>query len=569
MSDPSPLPPGTLLDPAPRRRIPPAAAEVPAAAEAGARPGPVPRRAMAGVAAVSAIGTLLSRVSGLGRTIVQGSALGINGVSDAYNLANTTPNIIYDLVLGGILAGTLVPVFVAALADDEERGWEAISAVCSAIAAVLAAITVVFFAAAPFIIRFYTLTSSGTATADERRIATSLLYLFVPQLALYGLTAVVTAVLAARRSYAVPMYTPVLNNVIVIGVLVAFGVTVTAVTPTAVQHDHGAIWLLGLGTTAGVAAMAVALLPALKRAGARLRWVWNPGHPACRRIVRLSGWTAGFVVANQVAYLVIILIANHRTGDYSAYSYAYQFFLLPHGIWIVSLLGPMETEMAHRWQAADREGARRHLREAMWLGAVLIVPAGFGYAVLARPAISLVLQHGHVTSAGARTTADALAAFAVGLPTFSLYAIMMRSYQAMQDTRSMFKVYAFENAVNIVLAVTLYPHFGVRGLAASWSLAYAAGAAVAVWHQGRRLEGIGGRPLRLAFARVAAGAVVAVVAAWAVSSGVARLGASSLSMLTLRIAAAVAAGVTVYLVAARVLGFRDARHQLDLRRRPL
>ncbi|GAC1313479.1 MAG: murein biosynthesis integral membrane protein MurJ [Acidimicrobiales bacterium] len=522
---------------------------------------------MAGVAALSAIGTLLSRLTGLGRTIVQGSALGINGVSDAYNLANTTPNIIYDLVLGGILAGTLVPVFVAALADDEERGWEAISAVCTAIAAVLAAITVVFFAAAPLIIRFYTVTSNGAATGDERRIATSLLYMFVPQVALYGLTAVVTAVLAARRSYAVPMYTPILNNVIVIGVLITFAATVSIVTPGAVHHDHGAVLLLGLGTTAGVAAMAVAMLPALRRAGVRLRWVWNPRHPACRRILRLSGWTAGFVVANQVAYLVIILVANHRAGDYSAYSYAYQFFLLPHGIWIVSLLGPMETEMAHRWQAADRDGARRHLVEAIWLGMVLIVPAGLGYAVLARPAIGVVLQHGHVTASGARVTADALAAFAVGLPTFSLYAVMMRSYQAMQDTRSMFKVYAFENTVNIVLALTLYPRFGVRGLAAAWSLAYGAGAAVAVWHQAGRLGGLGGAPLRRAFVRIATGSLFAALAAWAVSTTVGRVAGSSLPALTVRVTAAVGAGVTVYLVAARVLGFRDARHQLQLRRR--
>ena len=529
--------------------------------------GHIPRRAMAGVAALSAIGTLLSRFTGLGRTIVQGSALGINGVSDAYNLANTTPNIIYDLVLGGILAGTLVPVFVAALAEDEEEGWEAISAVCSAIAAVLAAVTVLFYATAPLIIRFYTLTSSGASTADERRIATSLLYLFVPQVALYGLTAVVTAVLAARRSYAVPMYTPILNNVIVIGVLVTFAMAVATVTPLAVQHDHRAVLLLGLGTTAGVAAMAMAMLPALKRAGARLRWVWNPGHPACRRILRLSGWTAGFVIANQLAYLVIILVANHKAGDYSAYSYAYQFFLLPHGIWVVSLLGPMETEMADRWQATDGEGARGHLVEAIWLGMVLIVPAGLGYAVLARPAISLVLQHGHVTAAGARVTADALAAFAVGLPTFSLYAVMMRSYQAMQDTRSMFKVYAFENGVNVALALALYPRFGVRGLAAAWSLAYGAGAAVAVWHQAGRLGGIGGRPLLRAFARVAAGSAGAALAAWAVSTGFGRVAGASVPALTGRVIAAVGAGVTVYLVAARFLGFRDARHQLQLRRR--
>lgn len=535
--------------------------------------GPAGSRGLAGATAGMAVGTAISRITGVGRVLALSYAVGSLGFADAYNLANTTPNIIYDLVLGGILAGTLVPVFVSALADDEEGGWEAISAVCSAIGAVLAAITVVFLAGAPLIIRFYTITSTGAATADERRIATSLLYLFVPQLALYGLTAVVTAVLAARRSYAVPMYTPILNNVVVIGVLVAFSAVVTTVTPSAVHHDHGAVLLLGLGTTAGVALMAVALLPALARAGVHLRWVWNPRHPACRRILRLSGWTAGFVVANQLAYLVIILVANHRAGDYSAYSYAYQFFLLPHGIWIVSLLGPMETEMAHRWQAGDRDGARRHLLEAIWLGMVLIVPAGLGYAVLARPTIALVLQHGQVTGAGARATADALAAFAIGLPTFSLYAVLMRSYQAMQDTRSMFRVYAFENGVNVALALALYPRFGVQGLAASWSLAYAAGAAVALWHQSGRLGGLGGAPLIGATARVTLGACGAAGMAWLVSSAIGHLGQSARGgpagplWLGVRVLVAVGAGVSVYLIAARTLGFRDARGQLQLRRR--
>ncbi|GAC1534535.1 MAG: hypothetical protein NVS3B12_15440 [Acidimicrobiales bacterium] len=574
--DPSPLPPGSLqvVPPPPWRR-----SHRPAAPTGGqktdltrsegtapATPGNIPR-AMAGIAGLSALGTVLSRLTGLGRTIVAGSALGINGVSDAYNLANTTPNIIYDLVLGGVLAGTLVPVFVAALAEDEERGWEAISAVCTAIAAVLAVITVVFYAAAPLIIRFYTLTSSGGGTGAERAIATSLLYLFVPQLALYGLVAVVTSILAAKRRYAAPMYTPVLNNVIVIGVFLAFAATVATVTPAAVRRDGGAVTLLGLGTTAGVAAMAVALFPALRRAGVRLRWVWNPRHPACRRILRLSGWTAGFVVANQLAYLVIILVANHRPGDYSAYSYAYQFFLLPHGIWVVSLLGPMETEMARCWQSGDLAGARRHLIEALWLGMVLIVPAGLGYAALSRPAISLVLQHGNVGAAGARATSDALAAFALGLPTFGLYAVLMRSYQAMQDTRSMFKVYALENALNVALALVLYPHFGIGGLAASWSLAYAGGAAVALWHQSRRLEGMGGRAMTMAVRRVAAASAAASAAAWAVSAIVARApGGSSQPGNAARVLCAGGAGVSVYLIAARVLRFRETRHLLRLQR---
>ena len=531
---------------------------------------PQKQRALIGIAGVSALGTMLSRTTGLGRTVAQAAALGANGVSDAYNLANTTPNLIYDLVLGGILSGTLVPVFVQALADDEDRGWEAISAVCTAIAAVLGAVTVVFFVAAPLIIRFYEVTSHGPGAAAERHLAVTLLYLFVPQLAFLGMTAVVTAILAARRSYAAPMYTPILNNVIVIAVLIAFAAMVAHPTVAQVRSDSGAVLLLGLGTTAGVAVMALALLPALRRSGARLRWVWNPRHPACRRIVRLAGWTAGVVAANQAAFLLIVLLANHTVGEFTAWTYAYQFFLLPHAIWTVSLLGPLETDVAHRWQAGDTDGARRHLVETIWSGIVLIVPAGLGYAVLARPVITIVLLHGNMTAHGARLTADTLAAFALGLPFFSVYAVLMRTYQAMQDTRSMFRVYLVENALTIVFALLLHGRFGVTGLAASWSLAYAGGAIVAGWHISRRLGGIGGRHLGQAVVVVLVGGVLAAGSAWAVSSALAHLPGGTRQLgLAMRVLVSVGTGATVYLVAARALGFEHIRVKLGVTARSL
>ncbi|MHB8464414.1 MAG: murein biosynthesis integral membrane protein MurJ [Acidimicrobiales bacterium] len=526
------------------------------------------RRALVGIAGISAVGTILSRFTGLGRTVFQASALGANGVSDAYNLANSTPNIIYDLVLGGVLAGTLIPVFVHAMREDDDGGWEAISAVCSVVAAVLGVVTVVFLLASPWIIRFYLLTSHGTGTNAERHLAVSLLLLFVPQLAMYGLVALATAVLAARDSFAAPNYTPILNNLIVIGVLVAFGALIAHPTTANVRSNTGALLLLGLGTTAGVVAMTVALIPALRGAGVHLRWVWRPGHPAVRRIVRLSGWMAGVVVANQLALLVVFLIANHHVGDLTAYLYAYQFFLLPHAIWTVSLLTPMERAVAREWQGGDVNGARRHLIETTWSAMVLIIPASLGYAVLARPTISLILLHGNMSPHGARATADALTAFALGLPTFSIFAILVRSYQAVQDTRSIFLIYLFENVVNIVLAVVLYDRFGIRGLAASWSLAYAAAAAVAIWHLSRRFGEIGGRRLALAVGAVVAAAVPSALSAWALSTWLANLpGGTRQTGIALRLVVAVAAAVSVYFLAARALGFEEIRARLVLRRR--
>jgi putative peptidoglycan lipid II flippase len=525
------------------------------------------------VAGVLAVGTMLSRLTGMLRTMGTAWALGSNGVSDAYILANTTPNIIYDLVLGGALAGTLVPVFVELLntpsADGgEEAGWRGISAVCTAILAVLGVVTVVFWFATPAIIHLYTVLNHTKQVGAERQLATSLLYLFVPQLGLYGVFAVAAALLQAKRRYAAPMYTPILNNLVVIGVLIAFAVLVASATPAAVHGDHTAVLLLGLGTTGGVAVMTFALFPFLARAGVRVRPVWDPFHPACRKIVRLGGWVFGVVVANQIALLVVMLLSNHRTGDYSAYSYAYLFMTLPFGVWVVSVMSPMETEVAHAWQAGDRAAARGHLVESIWLVIVIIIPAGLGMAVLARPAIQIVLEHGNLSATGARATADALIAMALGLPAFSLFLVFMRAFQAMQDTRSMFYIYLVENGLNIVLALALYPRFGIRGLAASLSLAYAGGALVAGFHLSRRMGGIGGARLATGLGLVVVGAAFAAGAAWGISSALAHApGGTRQIGVTARVIVGAGAGVTVYLLAARGLGFDEMRKLLRLGRR--
>jgi putative peptidoglycan lipid II flippase len=540
------------------------------AATIGRRSGNVPR-SFAAIAGLSAIGTALSRVTGLVRTVVQGSVLGINGVSDAYTLANTTPNIIYDLILGGVLSGTLVPVFVEALRDEDDPsgGWEAISAVCTAIAVVLVAVTVVFFLATPLIIRLYTLGNHTAAKVPERQLAVSLLYLFVPQVALYGIAAVISAILQARGRYAPVNFTPILNNLLVIGVLVAAGVVITVDTPAAVHHQHGAVLLLGLGTTAGVAAMTLALVPYLRAVGARLRPVWNFRHPAIRTILHLSKWTFGFVVANQVCLLIVIVLSGHHPGDYTAYFFAYSFMILPHGVWTVSVMQPMETEVARDWQAGNRDGARRKMVESIWLVLVIVMPAALGMAALARPAIAIALEHGNVSPAGARATADALIAMALGLPGYSLYLLFMRAYQAMQDTRTMFLIYLVENGLNIVFDLALYHRFGVRGLAAGLGLAYTVAAVLAFVHLSGRMGGLGGRTLRAAAVTVTAGAVVAALAAWGASSLLAHFPGGHRQLgIAARVTAGVVAGVTVYLLAASALAFGGIRTRLQLRRRP-
>lgn len=517
--------------------------------------------------AVMATGTLLSRLTGFGRVFALFYALGLTRVADTYNLANTTPNIVYELVVGGVLSATLLPVFVRLRAtQDEDEAWYAISAVVTVVAAAVLAVTVLFAVAAPLIIHLYTFANQGPSADDQQRVATDLLRMFAPQVALYGMVTVMTALLHASRRFAAPMFAPVANNLVVIAVLLALPHVAGDLTLGALRDDTGALLLLGLGTTAGVAAMAMAQLPALRRAGVRLRPVWAPKHEAVRSVLGLSGWTFGFTVANQVALWVVLVLANREPGGITAYQAAYQyFFLLPHGVIAVSVMSALQPDLAERWSLDDREGFRDRVSLGLRTIFATLVPAAVGYVVLAGPIVRVLLEHGALRAGDAQLVADVLTAMVIGLPAFSAYLLLMRAFQAMQDTRSVFVLYLIENGINIVLALVLFPPFGVRGLAAAFAAAYVGGTVVALLHLRRVTAGVDGRRLLASAVRVLGAAAVMAVAVAAVS---ALIGGEGQLRLLVRVVASVVTGVTVYVFAARLFGIDELAALLRIRRAP-
>src|SRR5207248_266660 len=271
-----------------------------------------------------------------------------------------------------------------------------------------------------------------------------------------------------------------------------------------------------LGTTLGVAVQALALIPALRRVAPRLRFRWNPRHAVLRQVVRLSGWTFGYVVSNQIAFWIALVLANGTAGGVSAYSAAYIFFQLPYGILAVSILTARTPDLAERWSRRDLAGFRQRLGTGIRMGTVVLLPAAVGYAILARPLVSLLLQHGAFTAANTRLTADVLFWFALGLPAFSLYLLFVRGYTSMQDTRTPFLINLGENAVLIALDLVLYPAMGVTGLALGFTISYFAAAAVAGWDLRRRTGGLADKGtgpvvVRMAVASAVMAAVVALV----------------------------------------------------------
>jgi putative peptidoglycan lipid II flippase len=478
-------------------------------------------------------------------------ALGFDRLTDSYNLANTTPNIVYELLLGGVLSATLVPIFVDYRVKGDD---ESVSAVVSMVTIALVLLTGVGIIIAPAVVRLYTLRLSDATAAAQQQVATDLLRMFMPQMFFYGLTAIATALLNAHRRFAAPAVTPVLNNLLVTAIFVALPhLSKGPLTLQGVRGDWGILALLGFGTTAGIAAMAVPLLPALKRAGIRLRPVFKPRHPAVRKVVRLSGWTAGYVAVNQVALWIILVLANGTKGGISVYQGAYVFFQLPHGLVAVSLMTTITPELAETAARGEFAGFRHNFAMGLRLMTLVILPASLGLAVLAKPVVSVLLQRGALTAGQAGVTAACVALFSVGLLPFSLYLYALRGFYALHDTRTPFLLNFWENLVNVGVAAALYPKFGVQGLAFSFSVAYTVAAVMALRRLARRTDGLGiDRRNRQVLVRVAVGSALMVLSV--------RLAVVALPGRPPRVAEAmvgVAVGVAVYGAALSAMRVRE------------
>jgi putative peptidoglycan lipid II flippase len=514
-------------------------------------------------AAVMSGGTLLSRVTGLLRVSVTLAALGVTVVSDAYNTANTTPNIIYELVLGGVLTSVFVPVLVG---RAKERGraeqFEATQRFLTIALVVLSGVAVVGALAAPLIMRVYlSAVTDPIRRAQEAELGTFFLRWFMPQIVFYGLGAVAAGLLTANRRFAAQMYAPVLNNLVVIVTMLAFiamrGPTVPHVATITLAEKT----LLGAGTTLGVVAMTVALWPALHGIGFRWRLRWDWRHETVRHLFHLARWVVVYVIANQIAYLIIILLASRiSAGAYTIYSQAFVFFSLPHAIVAVSIFTALLPGLAERWGLGDRDGVRelfsRGFRDTM----IAMIPAAAGYFILAGPIVALLAGHGAVRAADLPVMARTLAAFAVGLPFFSAFQLLTRTLYATHDSRTPALVNIGVGVVNIaadlVLAFAL--HRGVTGLALGHAMSYLFGSIVLFAIVRRRLGGADERRIGLTLGKTLVASVVTAVAAGGIAFLVDRVIDIDRSFARLvQVAAAVSGGMLVFLACARIVAIQE------------
>lgn len=514
-----------------------------------------------------AVGTVASRATGFLRTAALAAVVGVGSVGGLYNLANTTPNIVYELLVGGILTSTVVPLLVRAAKDDREAGDRYAQRLLTLVLLLLGAATVVLVVAAPLLVDLY----AGNLSPPDRRLAVVLARFFLPQVLFYAAGAVLGAVLNTRGRFAVPMWAPVLSNVVVIASCAVF-VLLPGTSPLRSGTITDAQELvLGLGATLGIVAQTLALLPALKAVGFRFRLRRDLRALDLRRLAGLARWTLLYVVANQLAYLVVVNLAsadrplNEAGRGYAAFFNAFVLWQLPHAVVAVSVITALLPGMSRAATEGRTGDLRRQLDRGLRLTVAVLVPAAAGYLVLGRQVATVVFAHGQTTVGQARFIGLLLGLFALGLVPFSTYQLQLRAFYASGDTRTPTLVNLAVNAVVVLADLLLYAllprDLKVAGLALGHATSFTAGLLVCQRVVARRIGPGEGDVLRTAV-RCAAAALPPALAALAIALGVqALLGRGPLAALV----ALVLAGpvlVAGYAVAAARLRVPDVAEVL-------
>jgi len=430
---------------------------------ATSRSGSTSRLVVRGVAVLAAV-TAAARLAGFLRSVLSARVLGATTLGDTYTAINALPTLVFELVAGGALAGVVVPVLAHARALSEPgpgRGGRRVSSERDrqTIAALLTWTVLVLTPVALGLVlirhRLAALLLGGAPDADaEVATGAALLAAFAPQVVLYGLAVVATGVLQARRRFLAAALAPLASTVVVASSYVAFAVTGSGRGLADVTRSGVA--MLGVGTTAGVAALCAVVLVPVLRAEPMLRPALRFPPGVAARMRRLAAGGCAAVAAQQVAVAVSLRLAAGEPGGVLVWTLAWTVLLVPWSV--VSL--PVVTRAYPELSAAagaDSPTAPAAYRAVLWpaLRQVLlgsVVAAGL-LAGCAEPLARLLLAS--APGAGVPSLARALVAVALALPGYAVGALLTRALWAVgapgAATRGVSVGWAVAVAVDLVL----------------------------------------------------------------------------------------------------------------------
>ncbi|MGY5008159.1 murein biosynthesis integral membrane protein MurJ [Streptomyces sp. 900105755] len=504
----------------------PAAAPAPAPAKKGGKAAGLLKSS-----AVMAAGTMVSRLTGFVRSALIVSALGVGLLGDTFQVAYQLPTMIYILTVGGGLNSVFVPQLVRAMKEDDDGGEAFANRLLTLVMVALGLLTAATIAAAPLLIRL--LSDSVASDPAANQVGITFVRYFLPSIFFMGIHVVMGQILNARGKFGAMMWTPVLNNIVIIVTLGLFiwvygtaahsGMKVTNIPPEGQR-------LLGLGVLLGLVVQALAMIPYLRETGfrLRLRFDWR-GH-GLGKAATLAKWTVLFVLANQAGALVVSQLSTSAgksspvdgTG-FAAYANAQLIWGLPQAIITVSLMAALLPRISRSAAENDTGAVRDDISQGLRTTAVAIVPISFGFLALGVPMCTLIFGSSGISEA--TNMGFMLMAFALGLIPYSVQYVVLRAFYAYEDTRTPFYNTVIVAAVNAGASVACYvllpARWAVAGMAASYGLAYAIGVGVAWRRLRKRLGGdLDGSRVTRTYARLCIASVPAALLSGAACYGI-------------------------------------------------
>jgi putative peptidoglycan lipid II flippase len=449
-----------------------------------------------------AVGTVTSRVTGIVRDISMTAALGFFLVSDAFSLGNSLPNMIYILVIGGALNAVFIPQLVRRMKDDADDGRAYADRLITLTAIILFVLSVLAIVMAPLIVTLYT---PSDYPQNEFDLAVAFTRLCLPQIFFYGIYTMFGQVLNTRGKFGAPMFAPIANNIVAISTFLLFIYFAGTAAAAEGNLSSGQVWLLGAGTTLGVVAQALILVPVLIRAG----YMWRPrfdlrGH-GLGKAGKLAVWTIGLVLVNQLTYIVITRLATQANinaaaqGDVAAglttYQKAHLVFMLPHSVITVSIVTALLPALSRVAHAGKLSQVGRDVCGAMRLVSFFIIPVTAILFVIGISVAVLLFGFGAATTEQAELMGQVISIFMLGMIPFTLFYVLLRGYYSLEDTKTPFFITVIFSLVLLTLLVPFFGNFTGGGaqisfMAACYSGSYWVGLLIAWIVLARKLGGL-------------------------------------------------------------------------------
>ena len=432
---------------------------------------------------IMALGTIISRITGFIRGILVVAVLGTTLLADTYNVANTMPNILYNLLVGGALTAIFIPQLVRSF-DHEDGGDDFASRLITTISLILLVLVSLGMFFAPALVRLYAPEFFTPGFDIEKDIAIAFTRYCLPQIFFLGLFTMLGQVANARGSFGPLMWAPIANNLMGISLFGGFlifspDINLASITPFQ-------IGLLGWGTTLSVVVQALVLFPVIKKLGIKIKP--KLGVSGLGKSFNLAGWTLVYVLISQLGYLVTVNVAtsaavrsaraNIETGvGYTPYTYAYFVMLLPYSIVTISIITAILPHISKLALDGKREEVKAQLVRAIRLVGVITVPSAVAFFLFG-PLITQSIFVG-ISDNDSRYIGYVLSALSFGLVAFSINLILIRGFNAFEDTRtqvvSILVINIFSVALSYLFLFLLKTQWVTIGLGVAFSVSYIIG----------------------------------------------------------------------------------------------